>query len=486
MVRIGSGSPPDAAGAKVRAAAGTARGARGSRGDVIRLLEAGEYGAAQRLLRGLRVAQPEDPDLAYLAAWCAWSGFQDAPTALGLLEALRAKTSNQLRICGHILEIRRALGVRADIVAAAEDVLAIAPNHSIALSSLEQALRPQLRDPLTARIQAALAAPGQSPRDRKRLHYALAQVADRSGCYAEAFQHLLAAKRFIETSFDLAASRRHLAEIRERFSTGFLEARARLGVSDRRPVFILGLPRTGGTLLERSLAAHPKIGAAGEPGLIDQANMKLRAAAGARAPSDPLFAHFETAQKARLRSAGAQVLERLSALSSRKPALRILDKTPPNLFFVGAIRILFPEAVIIHPTRCPLDSLLSCFFQNFIGLEWTRSLEDLASYFEITQEAMAHWGEVCGDRIVPLQYESLIERPEAELRRVVDRIGLPWSEACLAHQEAEGVVLNASQFQVREAMHRRSIGRWKNYQRELAPLIDRLGPHLNPCGKDVA
>jgi tetratricopeptide (TPR) repeat protein len=239
------------------------------------------------------------------------------------------------------------------------------------------------------------------------------------------------------------------------------------------PIFIVGMPRSGTTLVEQIVSSHPDVCAGGEErkmselteALMREDSGKLRYPADAQR-IDPQM----------LKPVGRSYSEHMRR---RFPnAMHITDKNPFNFFHIGLISVLFPKATIIHCQREPMDTCLSCYFQYFgdiKSLAFTVDLEDLGHFYNTYLRMMAHWEAVLPGRILSVQYEDLITDQEGLSRTIIDRVGLEWDDACLRFNENERSVRTASQWQVRQPIYNSSVGRWREFESELAPLREVLG-----------
>ena len=235
-------------------------------------------------------------------------------------------------------------------------------------------------------------------------------------------------------------------------------------------MFIIGLPRSGTTLLEQMLAAHPQIIGIGEQWIARQSLQHALANTtgglieklAAPAVSDAARWHLQ------------ELEDRAQRLSGQHSAIRIVDKLPDNYMLAGWLRIAFPNAVIIHCLRDPRDVALSCWQTQFSKLHWSFDLDHIAHRIEQHRRLMRHWRTNIGDRLTEVRYECLVADPETELRRALSAMGLDWHPDVLAFTERKGFVRSASQYQVREPLHARSVERWRNYEEELASILPRL------------
>ncbi|MBV8742225.1 MAG: sulfotransferase, partial [Sinobacteraceae bacterium] len=224
------------------------------------------------------------------------------------------------------------------------------------------------------------------------------------------------------------------------------------------PIFIIGMPRSGTSLMEQILASHPAVFGAGEIRFWD------RRLAGLPAQSElPQIEH-------ELASAASDYLGLLRAQAPQ--AGHVTDKMPANFLYAGLIHAALPGARFIHMQRHPLDTCLSVYFQNFFSVSpYARDLQDLAHYYGEYQRSMQHWRRVLpAEVLLEVPYEGLVDDLQGWTRRVLEFLGLPWDARCLAFHETARTVLTASKWQVRQQVNRRSVGRWRNYEQYLGPL----------------
>ena len=238
------------------------------------------------------------------------------------------------------------------------------------------------------------------------------------------------------------------------------------GSESELPVFVVGLPRSGTTLVEQILAGHPQVYGAGE---IKLAHDTMAALGGQGA--DPVKG-LRQLDRETVRRLAAQHLERLRELD--RTALRIVDKMPDNYMFLGLLACLFPRAKLIHCRRDLRDTAVSCWMTQFQEVRWANDQRHIVSRFHEYQRIMAHWREVLPVPLLEIDYEETVTDLEAVARRLVGWCGLEWEPACLEFQQVKRPVSTASLVQVRQPIFTTSVGRWKHYEPFLAGLLDAL------------
>jgi hypothetical protein len=238
------------------------------------------------------------------------------------------------------------------------------------------------------------------------------------------------------------------------------------------PIFLIGMPRSGTTLVEQILASHPKVHGAGELQLLND----IVIAAGVPGGEAGAFPEFvAAAAPSALRRLGTNYVEGLRRRAAS--AERVTDKMPSNYYFAGLIHLALPNAKIIHCRRDPVDTCVSCFSKLFSAQQnHTYDLGELGRYYQRYEQLMAHWRRVLPKgRILDIHYEDVVADLEGQARRLVAHCDLAWDPRCLSFHETERQIRTASATQVRQAIYRTAIGRWRHYEKHLEPLIEALG-----------
>ncbi|GEM_PF-114633 len=340
------------------------------------------------------------------------------------------------------------------------------PRHAPSLANV-LGVRDYIPDAAMVRqAEDLLKTPGGRDEDRIKLHRGLGKHYERSGDHERAFHHFSGAKAtFSRTrpAFDLDAVVHQMARLKAAFTAATFSEAAPLSDSER-PVFIVGLPRSGTTLTEQILASHPQVFGAGELPDIPRLVKML-------APDYP----EDLTDLDGLAELADDYLAELDRLAGPAPS-RVTDKMPLNSLHLGLIAKLFPKARIIHCRRDPRDVALSCFVELFeLDQDFTTRFEDFGRYFLEHERLMDHWRAVLPMPIHELRYEALVADPEPVIRDLLAYCGLDWDPACLAFQETERTVQTPSRWQVRQPLYQTSIGRWRRYERHMTPLLELLG-----------
>jgi len=361
----------------------------------------------------------------------------------------------------------RTLGRLDEARGELERAIALAPRKAEFYRSLAEVKHFTRDEPHLAAAEAlAGEAAALSPEERIHLFFALGKIYDDLGEHERSFANLLegnALKRE-RTRYNEAAALGQLERTSELFSAEIMRERAGQGEPSPLPVFIIGMPRSGSTLVEQLLASHPEVHGGGELSDFAQSVVALGGPDGI--PAD--------IGGAELRRIGAGYLDRITGLAPA--ALRITDKMPANFRFAGLIHLALPEARLIHVSRDPVDTCLSCFSILFGGDQpFTYDLGELGRYYHAYQQLMAHWRTVLPPGVMlDVQYETLVGDFEKEARRLVAHCGLEWDEACLDFHNTRRPVHTASSVQVRQPLYQSSIRRWRPAPEQLQPLLDGL------------
>jgi Flp pilus assembly protein TadD len=360
-------------------------------------------------------------------------------------------------------------GHTAEALAAMRRALAANPAHAHAWYQLSGLKTFVPNDPDIASLLALQNQPERHANDRSELAFALAKAMMDIGDTDAAFASLDHANRLKRSSFvyDVADDVAEMARFAQVFGPDIMQRFAGAGAASDVPIFILGMPRSGTTLIEQILASHPDVEGGGERPILQNVILDSLLHGAAPVSDNPRFGGV-------LREMGQAYLSEVARTGRGKS--RITDKSMGNFRFAGPIHLMLPGARMIHCRRDPVDTCFSCFTKSFVsGLRFTYDLVELGAYYRAYDALMAHWRAVLpAECFLEISYESLVANLEGETRRLVAFCGLPWDGACLDFHRTRRVVQTASVNQVRQPIHAKSINRWQPYANHLAPLLAEL------------
>jgi tetratricopeptide (TPR) repeat protein len=374
---------------------------------------------------------------------------------------------------GAFNNLGNALRERGDLTearAACEKAIECAPRNAMFHHSLAILKRFAPGDQQIAALEL-LASDSKrlSSQDRIYLHFALAKAYQDVGEFERCFDHLLQGNTLKrqETDYDEAVVVARLARIAKVFTSAQLKEKQGLGDPSPVPIFIVGMPRSGTSLIEQILASHPKVFGAGELTNLATSVAKL-------CQMTPYPDAISSIGQKELQELGANYVAEVRQLAPN--AERITDKMPANFSFVGLIHLALPNARVIHVRRDPVDTCYSCFSKLFEGnLPYSYDLGELGRYYRAYETLMQHWRNVLPTGwLIEVAYEEIIADLGSEARRILAHCGLEWDDRCLAFDDTPRSVRTASALQVRQPIYRSSIGRWRFYEHLLGPLINAL------------
>lgn len=428
---------------------------------------------AIRAFESVIALKPDSPE-----ALCNWGlalvelgRFDEAETKFRRALEVNPGFAGAYNNLGLLMKARGRLAEASEAIAQA---IHLAPRNIAYYDNLA-ALRPfAAGDPFFTALEALAGnCAALSAADQIHLHFALAKAYEHAGRPESAFEHLHSgnALKRRQMVYDEAETLGQMDRLCELIGPGFIEARRGCGERSSVPVFIIGMTRSGTTLIEQILASHPQVFGAGELYLFDRAASSVRAAL----PGRPPFPDMVQAMSGEhFRALGALYLEKITRLAPT--ATRITDKMPGNFLFAGLIHLALPNATIIHAVRDPADTCVSCFATHFTAAHaHTYDLAELGRYYRHYRALMAHWHDVLPPgRIMDVQYEELIADLDGVARRIVSHCGLQWDARCLDFHRTERPVRTASAAQVRKPIYKDSVGRWRKFEPFLGPLLAEL------------
>ena len=364
-------------------------------------------------------------------------------------------------------------------IAAYRNSLQLQPDFGEVWWSLANLKTFRFTDDDVATMRTALDTPGLGSEDRQHLEFAIGKALEDAGEYETSFGHYQRGNDLRRASlhYDADDTSARVARIKRSYTRDFFAQRQGGGASAPDPIFIVGLPRAGSTLLEQILSSHSAVEGTMELPEITSITRALRQQ-GDAGQAMPYHDVVEAMQPDELRALGERYLEH-TRIQRKTNAPFFIDKMPNNFLHIGLIQLMLPQAKIIDARRHPLACCFSGYKQHFArGQSFTYSLDDIGRYYREYVELMAHFDAALPGRIHRVIYERMVDDTEAEVRRLLDYCGLPFEESCLRFFENTRPVRTASSEQVRKPIYREGIDHWRNYEPWLGPLKDALGPVL--------
>ncbi|HEX8669047.1 MAG TPA: sulfotransferase [Allosphingosinicella sp.] len=443
------------------------------------LYKQGRSADAVEVLDTLLGDDPENPAHQNLkaAALGRIGGYEEA---IGIYEQVLARFPRQPKVWmsyGHVL---KTVGRREESIAAYRRAIALAPSLGEAWWSLANLKTVKLGDEDIEAMESALDGEALDADDRLHLHFALGKAHEDAGQAEQAFDHYAEGNRLrremVDYDGDEVAGQVDRAQAL--FTRTFFSAREGRGCPAADPIFILGMPRAGSTLIEQILASHSQVEGTMElpdiPAIARRLSGRKLRSEDTRYPEALADLSAEA-----LRGLGEEYLER-TRVQRKTDRPFFIDKMPNNWAHVGLIHLILPNAKIVDARRHPLACCFSNFKQHFArGQAFTYSLPEVGRYYRDYVRMMAHFDRVLPGRVHRVIYERMVEEPEAEVARLLEYLGLPFEEACLRFYENERAVRTASSEQVRRPINREGLDQWRAFEPWLEPLKQALGPVLD-------
>jgi tetratricopeptide (TPR) repeat protein len=450
----------------------------------------GRAAAALAQVERLLIKEPRNPGYLNLKA-AVLAHLGDYAESIGAYEAVLKDLPRQPKIWmsyGHSL---RTAGRGDDSVAAYRRAIALQPALGEAYWSLANLKTFRFSDADLLALRGALGREDLSDEDRLHFEFSLGKALEDQARYEESFVHYAAGNAIGRTQNRYSADEnsRFVRRSKSLFTADFFAARAAAGSPDPAPIFIVGLPRAGSTLIEQILSSHSAVEGTMElpdltliarelAGRTEPAARAEPAGRERQAEEAPFFEAVKALTHEQLRGLGERYLAS-TRVHRKTHAPFFIDKMPNNWLYAGLIHLILPNAKIIDARRHPLGCCWSGFKQHFArGQAFSYGLADLGRYYRDYAEFMAHADAVLPQRIHRVHYESMVENTEAEVRRLLDHCGLPFEEGCLRFYENERAVRTASSEQVRQPIFREGMDHWRHYETWLGPLKEALGPVL--------
>lgn len=363
------------------------------------------------------------------------------------------------------------LGQRPEAIDAFRSAISIEPTCAQAHNLLSFSKTHHEHDTDIMAMEKTLAKPDLNTEQKYFLNFGLGKAYEDLQEYDKSFAYYSAANDLKRSTkdYDINNDEKLFREIEDTVNEELFSRFRECGFNSRRPIFIIGMPRSGSTLVEQILSRHPDIYAGGELRTLDLAvkghmahQLNSKYPMGIKLLGCQDFEHM-----------GQQYCEMLAHYDTG--AAHVTNKMPQNFLHAGIIRLMLPNATIIHCIRNPLDVCFSCYANSFRdGHDYTYNLEELGRYYCLYDSLMNHWRQIEGIKIFDFHYEQLISDQKTQSHRLLDACGLEWNDACLDFHKSDRPVMTASVNQVREGLYNKSIQRWKRFESHLTPLIDTL------------
>ena len=437
---------------------------------------AGQLSDAEALYQGILNDAPEQPDALHLLGLIRGEQGQEH---IGIELIERALRKRPLAAAYHhnIAGLYRRVGEMALAKARFQDAFTLKPDYGEAYQGYAEMVTFAPQDPFLDAVEQQLTDPNLNDQTRCYLHFAAGKYLDDTAEYDQAFKHYESANGLAARSFSVAKNRQFFQDL-VYFQPDLQSIEARGGsVGDQpMPIFVVGMPRSGTSLVEQVLASHSRVFGAGE--LNDLATVSLQLAQTLRAQSAPAGMRRDESSRlvqVAVDQARARYLHALRDRDYGEGIQWIVDKHPLNFRFLGLLRAMIPGVKIVHVSRHPLDTCLSCFFQNFTkGQDYSFNLTDLGQYYLDYQRLMNHWSAMPGLNIHTVTYESLLASPQSVIESLLAFCELPFEPACLRFYDTIRTVSTASFNQVRQPIYQTSKARWRHYAQHLGPLARML------------
>jgi len=429
--------------------------------------QAAEYGKAEVFYQRALTIEPTD--------FHSHSGRGMALRRLGRLEEALACYAQAIRLQpgnpslhlnqGNLLS---DMGRIDDASESYRQSIRLRPNHARTYQLLAGVRKHKTYDADLKAMEALYKQPRLAAEDRMHLAFGLGKAFEDLAQYDKAFEFFAQGNMHKRSAipYSIDEDVKLFERLKATFDADFFKEHRDAGSADKCPIFILGLPRSGTSLVEQILASHPDVHGAGE-----LADLEIVC----RGAMETFPDRISQLNPGTWKDLADNYLQRLRSHSTS--AAHVTDKMPQNFLYIGMIASMLPNAKIIHCRRDPLDTCLSLFKSLFVstGHQWSYDIEDLGCYYRLYLELMEHWDRVLPGRIYDLHYESLVANPEQQIRQLLDFCKIPFDPACLTFHESKRAVQTLSFAQVRKPIYSSSVQLWKRYEKHLQPLISKLG-----------
>jgi tetratricopeptide (TPR) repeat protein len=444
------------------------------------LREKGMPHLAIEILQDLVESHPENIELLISFGESLWDD-GDAESALEKFNKVLSLRPEWPYIHTRIGHVLASAGDVDAAVTAYKNALKQNPKSIPALNGLATSLRGRMASTEINQLKRLLKNIKLREGSLALIHNSLAYYYDGCEEYDKAARHASNANRLYwmnrkKCGWDYKSedNEKDVTEIIQTFDEKFFYHTKGWGLNDERPAFIIGMPRSGTTLTEQILSSHPDVLGIGERDFAFRSLMTLPMETQNKKQAYEALSSITSDCIQKMALAYLQQLEHLKSKSTKKNALRVVDKMPDNYKMVGWILTLFPKAKIIHCRRDVRDIALSCWFTQFQKIRWACNQEHIAERIRQYERLMEHWRSILPDSIFEIEYEKLVEHQETQTRRLLEWLDVPWDANCLKFYNTKRIVRTASITQVRKPIYKKSVERWKLYQKPLKALFQKL------------
>lgn len=400
----------------------------------------------------------------------------ESQNAIELLEKALAINSNFPAVQHNAAGIYRSLGDMQKAEESYRKAIDLKPDYAEAYQGLAEIIRFQSTDSLIPKINKQLT---KKPDDNlaRYFHFTLGKIYDDCSKYNLAFKHYKIGNQLSHKNWPAKKNERYLQSIRDFYSTDYFQKNNISGSNTKFPIFIIGLPRSGSTLVEQILSSHSGVFAAGEISDIQNISDQIQGHIKSKLTYPKCMADIS---EEACKGLGKAYIKRLKQIDGFFPeAIRGINKNLSNFSDLGLISSLLPNSFIIHTQRHPLDCCISSYFQNFSkGIEWSFDLDSIINQYKNYDAMIKHWRKVLPIKILDIRYENLITDFDNISKNIISFCQLPWEESCLEFHNNKRPVNTASVWQVRQPIYQRSKARWKQYENHINSLKEGLADYI--------
>lgn len=443
-----------------------------SLGEAMAFQQARNYTKAEAIYASVLKDNPDQPDATHLLGLIRMEQDRDVE-ALELLERALKLFPQAAHFHHNIAGFYRRMGRLDDAERHFREAISLKPDYGEAYQGVAEMIKLGPEDPVFSMLSEQLSQSSHSEEMRSYFHFAAGIIFDGIGQYKEAFQHFKQGNELAKRTFSSDNFHDFAKKLVYEIGPSVVEVIKGKGLKTEVPTFIVGMPRSGTSLVEQILASHSQVFGSGELNDVKQISNQAQPLSTIKEPFPKYLPGLSPAAFKRM---GEEYLMRQKNRANDESVTRIIDKHPLNFQFVGMIFGMFPNARIIHTVRDPLDTCLSCYFQNFtLGQDYSFDFKSLGRFYNDYRRLMEHWESVYPGKIYSVNYEDVVADQEVQTRRLLDFMGLDFEPQCIEFHKTDRKVSTASFMQVRQPIYKTSQNRWMNYREELRELAEIIG-----------